>query len=142
HYQAKLSLIWELTRWDRSVADTSALTSLAKAGINRPRSAQPLVRTIPPVLFHADGEPLKLKARDFHDSATATRHHKASANVPVRAKRIDQQRTAGDEVSLVWPHHCNLFLRASIRMWVSWSTRGIRRDDVSMSRFSLSHLHS
>jgi hypothetical protein len=39
-------------------------------------------------------------------------------------------------------HQCNLFLPASIRMWVRSSTRGIRRDEVSMSRFSLSHLHS
>jgi hypothetical protein len=39
-------------------------------------------------------------------------------------------------------HHCNLFLPASIRMWVRSSTSGIRRDEVSMSRFSFSHLHS
>src|SRR5262245_45225883 len=51
----------------------------------------------------------------------------------------NQQRTAGDEVSLVWLHHCNLFLPASIRMWVRSSTTGIRRDEVYMSRFSFSH---
>src|SRR5262245_21183138 len=55
---------------------------------------------------------------------------------------MDQQRTAGDEVSLVWLHQCNLFFPASIRIWVRSSTSGIRRDEVSMSRFSFSHLHS
>src|SRR5262245_63434476 len=41
--------------------------------------------------------------------------------------------------TLVRLHHCNLFLPASIRMWVRSSTSGIRRDEVSMSRFSFSH---
>src|SRR5215467_6700132 len=44
--------------------------------------------------------------------------------------------------TLVWLHQCNLFFPASIRMWVRSSTNGIRRDEVSMSRFSFSHLHS
>src|SRR4029434_8181077 len=44
--------------------------------------------------------------------------------------------------TLVSVHHCNLFLPASIRMWVRSSTSGIRRDEVSMSRFSFRNLHS
>src|SRR5262249_51090444 len=92
--------------------------------------------------FDAHGEPLKLKAGDLHDGTTATRHQNATANVTVRAKRMDRHCAARDEVSLVRLHQCNLFLPASIRMWVRSSTSGIRRDEVSMSRFSFSHLHS
>jgi hypothetical protein len=47
-----------------------------------------------------------------------------------------------NDISPQLHRHCNLFLPASIRMWVSWSTSGIRRDEVSMSRVSFSHLHS
>jgi len=39
-------------------------------------------------------------------------------------------------------HQCNLFLPASTKMWVRSSTKGMSRDEVSMSRLSLSHLHS
>src|SRR5262245_61850443 len=92
--------------------------------------------------FDGDCEPLKLKAGDLHDRARTTRHQDATANVPVRAKRMDRHRIGRDEVSLVWLHHCSLFLPASIRMWVRSSTSGIRRDEVSMSRFSFRNLQS
>ena len=72
----------------------------------------------------------------------AARHQYAAANVPLWANRMNQQRTARDEVSFVTLHQCSLFLPASIRMWVRSSTRDIRQDEVSMSRFSFSHLHS
>src|SRR5262249_12422296 len=55
---------------------------------------------------------------------------------------MDRHRISLDEVSLVWLYHCSLFLPASIRMWVSPSTSGIRRDEVSMSRLSVSDLQS
>jgi hypothetical protein len=38
--------------------------------------------------------------------------------------------------TLLNPNHCNLFFPASIRIWVSWSTSGLRRDEISVSRFS------
>src|SRR5262245_14907566 len=92
--------------------------------------------------FHADGEPLKLKAGYFHDRAAATRHQDTATHIPVRAKRMHRHRAAVNEVSPVWLHHCNLLLLAFIRMWVRTSTSGIRRDEVSMSRLSVSCLHS
>jgi hypothetical protein len=93
--------------------------------------------------FQAHCELLKLKARDSNDRPRVARRQNTATNVPVWAKRMDHQRTAFDEVSLVWLHRqCNLFLPASIRMWVRSSTRGIGRDEVSMLCFSFSHLHS
>jgi hypothetical protein len=59
---------------------------------------------------------------------------------PVWAKRMHHKCSARDEVSPIWLHHCNLLLPASIRMCVRSSTSGISRDEVSMSRFSFSHL--
>ena len=66
----------------------------------------------------------------------------AATNIPVKAKGMDLQRTAVDEVSLVGLHHCNLFLLAYIIKSVRASTSGIRRDEVSMSCFSFNDLHS
>src|SRR5262249_18445224 len=77
-----------------------------------------------------------------NDGTNSTRHQNTTANIPLGAKRMHNKRISVDEISLVKLHHCNLFLPASIRMWVSSSTRGIRRDEVSMSRFSVSDLYS
>jgi hypothetical protein len=56
---------------------------------------------------------------------------------------MNHQGTAVDDVSPVKLHHeCNLFLPASIKIWVRSFTRGIRRDEVAMFRFSFSHLDS
>jgi hypothetical protein len=60
--------------------------------------------------FHANCEPLKLKAGNLHDWARATRHQNAATYVPVRANRMDHERSALDEVSFVWLHQCSLFL--------------------------------
>src|SRR5262249_16556638 len=86
-------------------------------------------------------EPFKLKAGNLHvlNYCDQTTKH---CRVPLRGKRMHYQRIARDEVSFVWLHYCNLFLPASSRMWVRSSTSGIRRDDVSMSRFSVSDLHN
>ena len=48
-----------------------------------------------------DSRGFKIKQKRLNPS---TRHQNAAANVPVWAKRMDQQRTALDEVSFVWLH--------------------------------------
>src|SRR5437867_3232836 len=56
--------------------------------------------------FHAYRKLLELKARDFNDGGSASLHQNTPADVPVRAKWMNQQRTALDEIILVWLHHC------------------------------------
>ena len=53
---------------------------------------------------HVHCKLLKLKAGDFHDRSRASLHQNAAADIPVRAKGVNQQRTALNEVSVVRLH--------------------------------------
>jgi hypothetical protein len=82
--------------------------SLAEPGIRPPR-AQPLAEPFRQ-FFHADGEPLKLKAGDFHDSTSAARNQNASANVPVGVKRMNRHRISPMKYPVYGPSsssHCS-----------------------------------
>jgi len=96
-----------------------AISSLAWAGIRPPQSEQSPARTIPGrQFFNTHGQPLKLKAVtstiELPRPNTNTLLQRTSPG-----QRMRRHCSARDEVSLVWLHHSNLFLPASIRMWVS-----------------------
>ena len=105
--QSKRSAIWSLPllcRYKRSVASHDSST---------PPLAHALVDDDPGKLqpepfgefFDAHPEVLELKPPHFDDRTSTSLPQNAPADIPVRAERVNQLRSAFDEIFFVWLHH-------------------------------------